>query len=189
MRGYDPLRAGVATLPFAIVTGAVSPLAITLMKRIGTKATVAAGLALMSAGFVVAAGTAVNDTTREVGGDARRRDRWLRAELRVRQPPRHGADEAPGGRAGRGAGAPVRCGGPAVAGHLPAGVRGPALTAVRSAYVAGLHQGSLVAAGATAVAALGALIFLPARARQTPAARAADRPSASDSAPTRALIR
>ncbi|MGB6457794.1 MAG: DHA2 family efflux MFS transporter permease subunit, partial [Streptosporangiaceae bacterium] len=60
VRGYDPLRAGVATLPFAIVTGAISPVAIMLMKRVGTKAIVAAGLALMSAGFVVAAGTAVD---------------------------------------------------------------------------------------------------------------------------------
>ena len=33
VRGYDPLRAGVATLPFAIVTGALSPAAIALMKR------------------------------------------------------------------------------------------------------------------------------------------------------------
>ena len=31
VRGYSTLRAGVATLPFALVTGAVSPLAIVLM--------------------------------------------------------------------------------------------------------------------------------------------------------------
>ena len=35
VRGCDPLRAGVATLPFAIVTGAMSPAAIVLMKRLG----------------------------------------------------------------------------------------------------------------------------------------------------------
>src|SRR5215472_2909716 len=57
VRGYDPLRAGVATLPFAVVTGAFSPLAIAIMKRTGTKLVVAAGLAVMSAGFVVAATT------------------------------------------------------------------------------------------------------------------------------------
>ncbi|MGB6456100.1 MAG: hypothetical protein WBH47_16640, partial [Streptosporangiaceae bacterium] len=56
---------------------------------------------------------------------------------------------------------------------LPAALRGPALTAVRDAYVAGLHQGSLVAAGATAVAALTALIFLPARPARTSAAEPA----------------
>src|SRR5262249_19569668 len=36
VRGYAPLRAGVATLPFAIVTGALSPVAIIAMKRFGT---------------------------------------------------------------------------------------------------------------------------------------------------------
>jgi MFS transporter, DHA2 family, multidrug resistance protein len=60
VRGYDPLHAGVATLPFAIVTGAVSPAAIAVMKRAGTKAVVTAGLALMSIGFVVAAGVTVD---------------------------------------------------------------------------------------------------------------------------------
>jgi EmrB/QacA subfamily drug resistance transporter len=56
VRGYDTLRAGVATLPFAVVTGAMSPVAIGVMKRIGTKIVVAGGLVFMSAGFVVAAG-------------------------------------------------------------------------------------------------------------------------------------
>jgi MFS transporter, DHA2 family, multidrug resistance protein len=60
VRLYDPLRAGVATLPFAIVTGAVSPAAIALMKRAGTKLVVATGLVLMSAGFLVAAGAGVD---------------------------------------------------------------------------------------------------------------------------------
>ena len=60
IRGFDPLRAGVATLPFALVTGAVSPAAIALMKRVGTKVVVTTGLALMSAGFLVAAGTTVD---------------------------------------------------------------------------------------------------------------------------------
>jgi DHA2 family multidrug resistance protein-like MFS transporter len=60
VRGYDPLRAGLATLPFAVVTGAMSPAAIGIMKRIGTKVVVAGGLACMSAGFVVAADVAVD---------------------------------------------------------------------------------------------------------------------------------
>jgi EmrB/QacA subfamily drug resistance transporter len=55
VRGYDPLRAGVATLPFAVVTGALSPVAIMVMKQIGTKLVVAGGLALMSGGLLVAA--------------------------------------------------------------------------------------------------------------------------------------
>ena len=40
---------------------------------------------------------------------------------------------------------------------------GEALTAVKQAFVAGLHQGSFAAAGAAAAAALVALAFLPAR--------------------------
>jgi hypothetical protein len=55
VHGYDPLKAGVATLPFAVVMGAVSPAAIAIMKRIGTKIVVASGLLTMSAGFTVAA--------------------------------------------------------------------------------------------------------------------------------------
>ena len=60
VRGFNTLHAGVATLPFAIVTGACSPLAIALMKRLGTKVIVTAGLGLMSGGFLVAAGTGVD---------------------------------------------------------------------------------------------------------------------------------
>jgi hypothetical protein len=60
VRGYDTLQAGVATLPFAVVTGAMSPVAIGVMKRIGTKIVVAGGLVCMSAGFVVAAGVGID---------------------------------------------------------------------------------------------------------------------------------
>jgi len=55
VRGYDALGAGLATLPFAIVTATFSPVAMIVMKRIGTKAVVTFGLLLMSGGFVVAA--------------------------------------------------------------------------------------------------------------------------------------
>ncbi|HXW87642.1 MAG TPA: DHA2 family efflux MFS transporter permease subunit [Streptosporangiaceae bacterium] len=220
VRGYDPLRAGVATLPFAIVTGAVSPIAITLMKRVGTKAVVAAGLALMSAGFVVAVGTgvdsaywgriivamalmaaglgltsspateaimgalplgkagvgsAVNDTTREVGGT-------LGVAIVGSVLSSAYGSHLGSGLASVGVPAPVAAqarqsvaAGLAVAAHLPAGLRELAMAAVRAAYMAGFHQGSLVAAGATAIAALAAVIFLPARAPgQHPAAGSAD---------------
>src|SRR6202020_2280371 len=56
VRGYDPLRAGLATVPFAIVTGAMSPAAIGLMKPVGTKIIVTAGPLLMSSRFVGAPG-------------------------------------------------------------------------------------------------------------------------------------
>jgi EmrB/QacA subfamily drug resistance transporter len=57
VRGYDPLRAGLATVPFAVVTGALSPAAIIVTKRAGTKVVVASGLALMAAGLMLAATT------------------------------------------------------------------------------------------------------------------------------------
>src|SRR5690349_3509205 len=60
VRGYDTLRAGLATLPFALVVGVLSPVAILLMKRVGTTRVVALGLVLMSAGFVLASGSAVD---------------------------------------------------------------------------------------------------------------------------------
>ena len=50
-----------------------------------------------------------------------------------------------------------------VAGHLPPGLREAAAAAARQSFIDGLWAGSLVAAGATAVAALATLAFLPAR--------------------------
>ena len=210
VRGYDPLRAGVATLPFAIVTGAVSPLAITLMKRAGTKFVVTAGLLLMSSGFLVAAstpvdaaywgkiiagmtlmaaglaltaspateaimgalppgkagaGSAVNDTTREVGGtlgvaivgsvlSSVYGSHIVTALAHLGAPPAVTSAARESVVAGLG-----------VAAHLPPGLREAAAAATRQAFMDGLHGGSLVAAGATAAAALATLAFLPARAR------------------------
>jgi EmrB/QacA subfamily drug resistance transporter len=210
VRGYDPLRAGVATLPFAIVTGAVSPAAIALMKRAGTKAVVTVGLALMSAGFLVAsgsavnsayfgriiiamilmaaglaltaspateaimgalprgkagAGSAVNDTTRELGGtlgvaivgsvmSSAYGSHVLTALTRLGAP----AAVISAARQSVVAGLDV-------AAHLPPGLRDAAAAAARQAFMDGLRAGSLVAAAATAVAALATLAFLPARVR------------------------
>ena len=218
---YDPLRAGLATLPFALVTGLVSPVAIALMKRVGTKAVVTAGLALMSGGFVVAAGTpvdaaywgriitamiliaaglaltaspateaimgalppgkagvgsAVNDTTRELGGtlgvaivgsvmSSAYTSHILAALTKIGAP----ADLTSAAQQSVTAG--LRA-----AGYLPPGLRGIAAEAARQAFVAGLHNGSLVAAGATTVAALATLAFLPARVRPPVTARPASAP-------------
>jgi len=60
VRGYGTLSAGVHTLPFAVATGAVAPLAAPLAARIGTKIVVPAGLILMSAGFLIATQFAVD---------------------------------------------------------------------------------------------------------------------------------
>ena len=55
VQGFTPLQAGVRTLPFAIATGIMSPLAIVLMHRFGSKAIVTLGLLVMAAGFLIAA--------------------------------------------------------------------------------------------------------------------------------------
>ena len=210
VRDYDTLRAGVATLPFAIVTAAVSPLAIVIMKRIGTKLVVAFGLAVMSAGFVVAAtmpqnasywgqiiismtlmaaglalstspatdaimgalppakagaGSAVNDTTREVGGtlgvailgsvlNSAYAGHVLTALTRLGAPTPVAHEAAQSVVAGL-----------VTAAHFPPALQAAAAESVRQAFTAGLHRGSAVAAVATAAGALVALIFLPARAR------------------------
>jgi EmrB/QacA subfamily drug resistance transporter len=209
VRGYDPLRAGVATLPFAVVTGALSPVAIIIMKRIGTKLVVAFGLLVMSAGFLVAvmtpenapywgqiiaamtlmaaglalttgpatdaimgalpldkagAGSAVNDTTREVGGTL---------GVAIIGSVLNSAYGSHVFSSLRGLGAPATVAreagqsviaGVVTAAHFPAGLQAQASEAVRQAFMSGVHAGSLVAACATAAAAVLALIFLPARA-------------------------
>ncbi|WP_167476547.1 MFS transporter [Nocardia arthritidis] len=54
IRGYSPLQAGLAIVPYALVVAAMAPLALALTRRIGTKYVVVAGLSSMSAGFLVA---------------------------------------------------------------------------------------------------------------------------------------
>ena len=210
VRGYDPLRAGVATLPFAVVTGALSPVAIMVMKRIGTKLVVAGGLALMSGGLLVAAitpqdaaywgkiiiamtlmaaglaftagpatdaimgalplakagaGSAVNDTTREVGGtlgvailgsvlSSAYGSHVVHALTRL------GAPAAVAHQASQSVVAGV-----ITAAHFPPALQAAAAEAVRQSFMTGLHAASFAAAAATAAAAVVALAFLPARAR------------------------
>ena len=57
VQGFSPLQAGIRTLPFAIATGIMSPVAIALMHRFGSKAIVTIGLLVMAAGFIMAATT------------------------------------------------------------------------------------------------------------------------------------
>ena len=208
VRGYDPLGAGLATLPFAFVTAGFSPIAMLLMRRFGTKLVVAAGLATMGAGFVVAAttavdspywgkviigmalmaaglglttgpatdaimgalprtkagaGSAVNDTTREVGGTLG--VAIVGSVLNsaygshvVSSLTALGAPAATAHLAGQSVVA-----GMTVASRFPAPLRDAAQAAVRSAFVTGLHRGSFVAAGTVLVASLMVLVFVPAR--------------------------
>jgi EmrB/QacA subfamily drug resistance transporter len=205
VRGYDTLAAGLATLPFALVIGAMSPLAIIAMRAVGTKLVVAAGLATMAVGFALAAGStldsaywgrivlsmvlmagglglvmspateavmgalrvdqagagsAVNDTVREVGGT-------LGVAVvgsvmaTVYAPAVRDALAALPAAARDAAGDSVMAG-LAVA---PAG----SADAVRQAFLDGLATGSWVCAGACAVGALAAFVLLPARVATAPA--------------------
>src|SRR5262249_30428450 len=51
LRGYSPLSTGVRTLPVALSMGAASVLGTRLAVRVGNKAVVGGGLALMAVGF------------------------------------------------------------------------------------------------------------------------------------------
>jgi Na+/melibiose symporter-like transporter len=208
VRGYDPLRAGLATLPFAVVTGACSPVAIALMRRLGTKVVVAAGLLMMSGGFVIVAlipedagywqrivvamalmaaglaltaspsteaimgalpadktgaGSAVNDTTREMGGTLGVAivGSVLNSGYSSHVTSALSALGAPHSVTSRASQSILA--GLTAAARFP-GAAAPAATAdVKNAFMTGLHGGALVAACATLLAALVALAFLPAR--------------------------
>jgi DHA2 family multidrug resistance protein-like MFS transporter len=54
VRGYSPLSAGVRTLPFAVTAAVTTPLGAIFALRIGARWVVAAGLASMATGLVVA---------------------------------------------------------------------------------------------------------------------------------------
>jgi predicted MFS family arabinose efflux permease len=210
VRGYDTLSAGVHTLPFAVAVGITSPLSARLALRIGTKAVVAGGLAVMGLGFVVAStngidtpywgpvvlamvliaaglglatapatesimgslpvekagvGSAVNDTTRELGGT-----------LGVAVLGSVFSSVYGPGLADKLAGLPIP--GPALdaakesvgatlAVAAQAGQGGPAIVeAARAAFVDGLGAASLVAAAVVFLGSILALAFLPARARR-----------------------
>lgn len=53
VRGYDPLEAGLRTVPFAVGAGVTAPLAARAALRWGTTRVVAAGLLSMSIGFLI----------------------------------------------------------------------------------------------------------------------------------------
>jgi len=52
VHGYSPLSAGIRALPFALATGAASPLSPALAKRWGKRTVISSGLALMGLGLL-----------------------------------------------------------------------------------------------------------------------------------------
>jgi Na+/melibiose symporter-like transporter len=122
------------------------------------------------------AGSAVNDTTREVGGtlgvaiigsvlNSGYGSHVVTALTGLGAPPAVARD------AGQSVVAGV-----ITAAHFPPALQPAATEAVRQAFMTGIHQGSLVAAGVTAVATVVALVFLPARARASHAQATAAAP-------------
>lgn len=230
VQGYSPLEAGLRTLPFAIATGATSPLAIVAMHRWGSKIVVAGGLAVMSLGFVLASrievdtpytgltlismvtiaiglglttgpatesimgalpeekagvGSAVNDTTRELGGTlgvavvgsvfASVYGAALVDALESRGLPDELLESAGGSMAAA----------LSVAQSLPGDVGGAIVSSAQAAFIDGLSTGSLVAAGVAAAGAVIAVRFLPARQsliRQVPVSTARGDEKASSTA-------
>ncbi len=208
--GYGVLEAGFATLPFAVVIGALSPVAIVVMKRFGTTVVVAAGLALMTAGFLLAAGSgvdsaywgrivasmtlmaaglaftagpateaimgalpagragagsAVNDTTREVGGTlgvaivgSVMNSIYAGQLVDALSGTSLSSDEVTAASRSVSAGFQA-------AALVPPAEAVSVVQATSQAFLDGMTAGSLVAAGATGAAAIAVLVFLPARHR------------------------
>ena len=210
VKGYSALQAGVRTLPFAIAMVVAAVSSPKVVQRIGTKVVVAAGLALMAAGFAIAStndastsysviasamvlmgfglgsaaapatesilaslprekagvGSAVNDTTREVGGT-----------LGVAVLGSIMASVYGGRILDALSGTPLPAGLRAAAGdslaaalQIAGGVGGAAgrgiALAAQDAFVQAFQIGSVVTGAVALVGAVIALLFLPARSRQ-----------------------
>jgi DHA2 family multidrug resistance protein-like MFS transporter len=208
VQGYSTLEAGVRTLPFAIVIGMLSPVAMALAQRFGTTVVVSGGLVLMSAGFTVAstsaadssfwgkiitsmvlmaaglalvtgpateaimgslplaeagAGSAVNDTTREVGGTLG--VAVMGSVLASIYGP-HVHDLLAGSGLSGGAvdtASSSVTAGLGVAAQLPAASQLSMVSAVQDSFLDGLSAASWVAAGATLLGAVLVAVLLPAR--------------------------
>ena len=212
VQGYSPLEAGVRTVPFALVTGACSPLGIAAMHRFGSKIVVGLGLFLMGLGFLLAAtlspdsaylgpvllsmvviaaglglttapatesimgalptdkagvGSAVNDTTRELGGTlgvaiVGSVFASLFGPQLVDTLTDLGLDSATTELASESMGTAL-----VVASAAPTELASAIVSAAQDAFMLGFARGSVVAAFATFAGAVLALAFLPARARGT----------------------
>jgi len=197
---YSALQAGLRVAPVALVLMMAAPLSARLVERVGTKAVVAVGLAIVSVSLVVLSlatvtsgyppvlvsmllmglgmgmtmapatesimgslprakagvGSAVNDTTRQVGGALG--VAILGSLLASTYASSLGSAAPAAARASVGAALDLA--------RQLGGDEGAALAAsARSAYVDGMGVGVLVAAGVALSGALVALVFLPSRAR------------------------
>lgn len=197
--GYTALQAGLRVGPVAIVLMVAAPLSARLVERVGTKAVVAAGLAIVAVSLVILSfatatsgygpvlasmlvmgagmgmtmapatesimgslprakagvGSAVNDTTRQVGGALG--VAILGSLLASTYRSSLGTTVSAAARASVGGALQVARG--------LGGDQGAALArAARSAYVDGMGVGVLVAAAVALLGSFVALVFLPSRA-------------------------
>lgn len=226
--GYDPLAAGIRLLPFALTMGVVAPISSRIVERVGTKVTVATGLALVTTGLLLmtqlgvdesygnliwrlvimaagmgltmapatdsvmgslplakaGVGSAVNDTTRLVGGalgvatigsvmsstyGARVGDFFDQFAADVPAAGQAGSASARQAAEGQ-LGAAIQ-----IAQDLPdqLGLPGPVarqlsaelIQTANEAFVSGMHRGLVVAAIATFIGVIVAAVWLPAHAR------------------------
>jgi len=207
--GFTPLEAGVRLLPFSIVILVVSPLSARIVEKLGTKLTVATGLALVGTALVLMAqlqtgssygdlvwrmvlwafgqalvmapatesimgslplakagvGSAVNDTTRQVGGALGV------AIVGSVMSSTYGskivdffAGTPSAGSAAEQTAKDSLGGALAVAAKAPGALGQTLSTVAKSAFVDGMHFGFLVAAGVAIFGAIVAGVWLPARA-------------------------
>ena len=212
VKGYNTLNAGMRTLPFAIVIGLLSPVAMRLAHRLGSAIVVAAGLALMGAGFGLAAmtgrdsayfgriiiamvlmaaglalisgpatdaimgalplheagaGSAVNDTTREVGGTLGVAVLGSVLASSYAHDVHHALAGTPLPGAARSAVDSSVTAGVDAAAQLPDHTSATLVAdAVKDSFMSGFHSASWVAAVACLVAAVIVVFVLPARAQQ-----------------------
>jgi len=217
VHGYSPLAAGVRALPFALAMGAMSPLSPILAARLGTRAVIPAGLALMGGGLLdlstvgvhtsypliavavtvmgagmglvmapastiimttvpahqAGAGSAINDTIREVGGalGVAVVGSLAAAVYRSRLAGQLTAAHITGPAAHLAAGSVAAAD---IAGRTAGGPAGAAIVAAaHRAFVSALSMGMRVAAGVALVAAVAAIFALaPCRQPQTATAAA-----------------
>lgn len=211
--GWDALKAGLATLPYALIMGGMSPVAMIFVGRLGAKLLVGGGMAISASGFLLASwaevdspywtfivpcmalmaagmglatgpatdailaalpaakagvGSAVNDTTREVGGalgvaivgstmSSWYGDRLVTLWSNLQVPP----DLVATARESVGAAM-------AISVQLPQAVSEQATAGVGDAFIEGLRIGCYVVAAACLLASLAAFAFLPAHDRPAP---------------------
>ena len=186
VHGYSPLSAGLRALPFAFAIGAMSPVSPILAKRFGTRLVIPAGMGMVMApasttimttvpAHQAGAGSAINDTIREVGGALGIAVVGSLAAAVYRSRLTHVlvAQHAPGLVVHVATGSVAAAD---ITGRQVGGAAGSELmAAAHSAFVNAMAMGVRVAAGVALVSAVAAIFALPRR--RNPVVAEAPRPT------------